>query len=426
MKRTISIILILALVMGLCSTAVYASPVDNDSVKSWILSDNGVNIYVKVLQYPKVTVAYNSGGRDIPAMQPAMQEIILEMDLELSQKYFQSFESGAIIPEIALIGINSYSIPSFKLTLNNCTVCGYTITEFRKGKVVTAPRAVVKLGIKKITAEKTSANNSSMQIRYADKLDTGKLTLNGVEDGGTAVFSGFDGYSMVTENTAGARTYGASLYNSSEMYVKYDQIGTLPDWLSSLDMQSYNLAATNPYVKLRFEYSSPLVNKKMILEADLTVTGQELKDYAGLMFAFYTFEVTNLDFTVTTSDVASTPVMTVSPVTALSPLTTISPMIKDSNLRRIEQSSWAGNWITTFGKMILKQNGASVSGEYGNPVETLEGTTTGNRLSGTWRDSLSTGKFEFTMTADGNAFTGTMYNDTLGDRGTQEWNGDRQ
>jgi len=425
-KRSISIILILVLALGVCTTAVYASPADSDYVKNWVMSDSGVNIYVKLLQYPKVTVVYNSGGKGLPAMQPAIQEIILDMDLEQSQKYFQSFKRGAVIPEIVLIGLNQYSVPSFKFTLNNCTVCGYTISDLRKGKALTAPRAVVRLGIEKITSEKTTASNSSMQISYADKLDMGTLTINGVEASATAVFSGFDGYSMVSENTAGARTYGAPLYNSSEMCVKYDQIGTLPDWLSSLDLKNYTLTATNPYFKLRFEYSSPLVNKKMILEADLTATGQELKDYSSMMFAYYTFRVTNLDFVVTTADSAPSPVMTLSPVIAVSPVTGVSPMIMGSSPIRATESTWAGTWITTFGKMSLKQNGTSVSGEYGNPVETLEGTISGNKLSGTWKDSLSTGKFEFTMSADGSAFTGTMYNDTLGDRGTQEWNGNRQ
>lgn len=427
MKRTFSVILILALVLGFYSTAVYASPLDSDMVKNWILSDSGKNISVKVLQYPKATaMIYYSNAKGTPVLQPVLHEIVLEMDLELSQKYFESFKNGRVIPEIVLSGLNLNQRASFNFTLKNCSVCGYTVSELRTGRLVNAAKAVVRFNAEKITSEKVNTSSGPIQIAYGDKLDTGKLTINGIEYSGASVFSGFDCSSMVTENTAGVRAYGGPLYNNSELHVQYDQIGTLPDWLASLDQKSGSTSGTDPQCKLIYEFSSPYINKKMVLEADMTAIGQELKDDNSLMFAQYTFKVTDLSFIVTTADAAPNPVMAVSPVTTLSPITTISPMIKGSIPIRASEGTWAGNWITTFGKMTLKQNGASVSGEYGNPIETLEGTAEGNKLSGTWKDSLSTGKFEFTMSADGNAFTGTMYNAVLGDRGTQEWNGDRQ
>lgn len=427
MKRSISIILIIVLVLGLCTTAVYAGPQESSSVKSWVLIGSEKNIYVKILQYPRATVMVNSSNvKGTPILQPVLHEIILEMDLEQSQKYFENFENGGVIPEIVLSGINIYNKPTFKFTLNNCTVCGYTVTEFNKGNLMNAVKAVVRFSAEKITSEKATANSGPIQMTYADKLDTCKLTVDGNEDSSFTSFSGIDGNSMVTENTAGARSYGSPLYNNSEMGVQYDKRGTLPDWLGSLDQTSGGISGSEPQYRLKFEFSSPSVNKKMVLEADVTAIGQELKDDYSNIYTTYTFKVDNVDFAVTTADAAPNPVMTVSPVTTLSPVTTISPMIKGSIPIRATESTWAGTWITTFGKMTLKQNDASVSGEYGNPVETLEGTASGNKLTGTWKDSLSTGKFEFTMSVDGNAFTGTMYNAVLGDRGTQEWNGDRQ
>jgi cellobiose phosphorylase len=76
--------------------------------------------------------------------------------------------------------------------------------------------------------------------------------------------------------------------------------------------------------------------------------------------------------------------------------------------------------------MTLSQNGTKVTGVYGNPSENLEGTISLNKLTGTWSDKLSTGKFEFTMSRDGSAFSGFMYGSEVGIRGRFEWSGDRE
>jgi hypothetical protein len=74
---------------------------------------------------------------------------------------------------------------------------------------------------------------------------------------------------------------------------------------------------------------------------------------------------------------------------------------------------WAGLWQTDFGLMKLTQTGSHVSGRYGtNLADTMTGTATGNALAGTWKEGASVGKLRFTMSADGNSFTGAYGNDS--------------
>ena len=74
--------------------------------------------------------------------------------------------------------------------------------------------------------------------------------------------------------------------------------------------------------------------------------------------------------------------------------------------------SWAGEWKTNWGDMILTQNGAKVSGTYTYDNGKISGTVSGNILTGTWSESPSyappddAGEVEFVMSADGKSFTG--------------------
>lgn len=415
MKRLVSVMLIMIIMAGLFPTTAHALPTEG-FIKAWILSDSGKNIYVDILQYPRTTIIKTAASvKGVPLIQAELHEIALEMELDLSQKYFQYFKNGDIIPELVLNGINQYEKPSFKFTLENCTVCGYTVSELSTGRLIDPMKAVVRFSAEKITSAEFSSNSGPMQITYSAKLDTGKLLINGTEYGSPAAFSKIDGFSMIV-GAAGEEKYGGPLYNSSEMSVQYDQIGMLPDWLASLDLINGDILSIDPQCKLRYELSSTQTNDELTFEADLTAIGQELKDHTGIkqMFANYTFKVSGFDF-VTSAAPADSP-----------PAAPAKLFIRETLPTRTIAHTWAGNWVTTFGKMTLKQNGAEVTGEYGNPIETLEGTATGSKLSGTWHDSLSSGKFEFTMSADGKSFSGNMYSRTIGDRGTFEWSGDRE
>jgi hypothetical protein len=61
---------------------------------------------------------------------------------------------------------------------------------------------------------------------------------------------------------------------------------------------------------------------------------------------------------------------------------------------------WGGTWLTTCesatcGEMNLVQSGSSVTGLYANGTGSIVGTMSGNRLSGTWSRSGSSGTFDF-------------------------------
>lgn len=78
--------------------------------------------------------------------------------------------------------------------------------------------------------------------------------------------------------------------------------------------------------------------------------------------------------------------------------------------------SWAGTWRISspnWGDWTLSQSGASVKGTYPFCDGRVSGTATGLELAGTWRQSWpcggavqASGRFEITMSADGNSFAG--------------------
>ncbi len=89
---------------------------------------------------------------------------------------------------------------------------------------------------------------------------------------------------------------------------------------------------------------------------------------------------------------------------------------------------WTGTWNTTFGVEgpVLTQNGDVVKGTFGAYNEgTVNGTVSGNKLSGTWSypPSDDAGNFEWTMSADGKSFTGKYWRESPDD--FTEWNGKR-
>jgi len=72
-------------------------------------------------------------------------------------------------------------------------------------------------------------------------------------------------------------------------------------------------------------------------------------------------------------------------------------------------ATFAGSWVHNFGSMTLNQSGASVSGTYYNAFAdsngTIDGTLSGNTLSGNWHINGGTGTIQWTLS--GQTFTGT-------------------
>jgi hypothetical protein len=75
--------------------------------------------------------------------------------------------------------------------------------------------------------------------------------------------------------------------------------------------------------------------------------------------------------------------------------------------------SWTGTWKTDFNDMTLTQSGSAVTGTYGYDNGRIEGTVSGNTLSGRWSEAPSykepndAGRFVFTLGSDCTSFTGT-------------------
>jgi hypothetical protein len=91
--------------------------------------------------------------------------------------------------------------------------------------------------------------------------------------------------------------------------------------------------------------------------------------------------------------------------------------------------NFSGQWNTDYGPMSLIQNGNSVTGTYQNiflnVTGTIAGLVSGSVLNANWSDSSGSGSLAFTLSADGNSFTGSWKRLTgSGDSGGN-WNGTR-
>jgi len=74
--------------------------------------------------------------------------------------------------------------------------------------------------------------------------------------------------------------------------------------------------------------------------------------------------------------------------------------------------------------MNLQQNGPSVSGTYKHSDGRIEGTISGNTLTGTWTQSNGKGRIVFVFTPDASVFTGKWGYDDAEPSG--QWNGKRK
>jgi len=86
---------------------------------------------------------------------------------------------------------------------------------------------------------------------------------------------------------------------------------------------------------------------------------------------------------------------------------------------------WTGTWTSTFGPLVLTQDGATVRGtyDYFGCAATVEGTLSGALLSGTYAECSRNGVIEFTLSADGATFTGRWH--TSDSTTWQSWDGTR-
>lgn len=111
-------------------------------------------------------------------------------------------------------------------------------------------------------------------------------------------------------------------------------------------------------------------------------------------------------------------------------------------------TSFTGTWNATWTSgtdpavattLIMTQTGSAVIGTYSSAVPemgsgSVTGTIQGNILTGSWNETYSnitySGPFRFTISADGNTFTGTWASDSNGANGlssanASSWNGVR-
>ncbi|HBV97151.1 MAG TPA: hypothetical protein DEF36_08900 [Desulfotomaculum sp.] len=88
-------------------------------------------------------------------------------------------------------------------------------------------------------------------------------------------------------------------------------------------------------------------------------------------------------------------------------------------------ADWAGNWETNFGTMSLTQSGTGVNGSYAYQSGSINGTVTGNMLTGTWAETDDRGTFTFTLSADGKSFSGSWKETSPDPNQGGGWDGSR-
>ncbi len=88
-------------------------------------------------------------------------------------------------------------------------------------------------------------------------------------------------------------------------------------------------------------------------------------------------------------------------------------------------ANFGGQWNTTYGVMTITQTGTSVTAVYPSYSGTISGSVNGDVMSGTWNEPGTSGNFSFTLSADGNRFTGSWTRTTGSGAGSGSWTGTR-
>lgn len=95
-----------------------------------------------------------------------------------------------------------------------------------------------------------------------------------------------------------------------------------------------------------------------------------------------------------------------------------------SELQIQPQISVAGVYDTDFNELTLQQNGTSVTGTYKHANGRIEGTLSGNTMTGWWYQSNAKGRFSFVFNSDLSGFTGKWsYNEA---DPVNAWNGKKK
>lgn len=100
--------------------------------------------------------------------------------------------------------------------------------------------------------------------------------------------------------------------------------------------------------------------------------------------------------------------------------------VLSKNLRILTTlSNWAGTWETDYGKMVLTQNGNTVTGTYGENAYTIEGTVSNNKLTGMYNEDGSVCKIEFYMDEGDKSFKGSFGDDQSPRQDWSTWDGNK-
>lgn len=89
--------------------------------------------------------------------------------------------------------------------------------------------------------------------------------------------------------------------------------------------------------------------------------------------------------------------------------------------------NFTGTWSTAWGRVTLTQSGGTLTGDYsGQFTGRLSGDVAGNLATLTWNQTNGeNGKAKFTLSADGDSFTGTWGSGSSATNGGA-WNGKRK
>lgn len=86
--------------------------------------------------------------------------------------------------------------------------------------------------------------------------------------------------------------------------------------------------------------------------------------------------------------------------------------------------SFAGEWVTTYGVMSLKQTGDAVSGSYGSAANKISGNVAADKFSFTYTEPNAKGEGWFILSADGARFEGKWREN--GSNAWLDWAGKRK
>ncbi len=121
---------------------------------------------------------------------------------------------------------------------------------------------------------------------------------------------------------------------------------------------------------------------------------------------------------------SSVPTPTPTPTPTLMPTATATPVPTATPTPTTVSCNWSGTWDTEWDTMVLVQTGNNVTGTYEYQGGHINGTVSGNKLTGTWSESPTysppddAGDVELTISVDCNSITGQWRYGTTGG-----WNG---